>query len=262
MSIKCKATLIIGSFFIFLLFGQIVIHRLVIIPGYEGIEKRQAISGAQSVVDAIINEIEHLDALCHDWAAWDDTYGFIKDKNKKYINRNLIAESFETMKINHFYAFDETGRLVLGRNYDLNLKKFITPSEISDDFFKRKNLLVVRAGNGKVEKKDKITGIFLTDKYPVLIAARPILTSGFKGPARGTLVMGRVFDDAMMKRLYSITTIKFRIYHVRPSVMNDRLRSIIFKLSGDKKDKFYIETGRKMSSDSLLSREEAILCSY
>ena len=61
------------------------------------LEKTQNESNIKSFLPTIDNEIKNLKNTTNDYSTWDDTYEFIKNKNKKYIYENF-REGSETLK--------------------------------------------------------------------------------------------------------------------------------------------------------------------
>ena len=51
----------------------------------------------------------------------------------------------------------------------------------------------------------------MTEKGPLIISARPILTSNDGGPSRGILIMGRFFHDTLLKQLEWQTQVKYAV---------------------------------------------------
>lgn len=57
----------------------------------------------------------------------------------------------------------------------------------------------------------------MTEKGPMLFATKPILTSQKTGPAHGFVVMGRFFDETMIKKLIDQTKVDFTISPIEKS---------------------------------------------
>ena len=49
---------------------------------------------------ALNREIYHLDSFTNDWAAWDDTYRFMQDRDPIYIESNLVDQTFVGNRLN------------------------------------------------------------------------------------------------------------------------------------------------------------------
>ena len=75
---------IAGVFPVYAAIDFAIQHR-VVYPGFEALEKREAQEDVERVAQAIEAELEHLDGLCHDWAAWDDTVRFVQEPSPAFV---------------------------------------------------------------------------------------------------------------------------------------------------------------------------------
>ena len=94
MSLREKIVLILFSVMMLYVCSNYLIQKLVIYPNFVELERVEARKDITRCVEAIHREIFHLDSLCHDWAAWDDTYEFIDNRNEDYMENNLIVDTF------------------------------------------------------------------------------------------------------------------------------------------------------------------------
>ena len=96
-----------------------VVHRWVIYPIFSAMEQAQAKKELTRCVAALQAEIEHLDAFADDWAAWNDTYRFIAERTRAYIDSNLGPRTFMDNRLNLIAFYDSAGNRVWGRTYNL-----------------------------------------------------------------------------------------------------------------------------------------------
>ncbi len=103
MKLRSKVVIILVS--VFLIYGAVYhsIQRFIILPGFQSIENEKALKNSKRVVQAIDREIYHLSRMCRDWAAWDDTYEFIKSSTNEYIVSNLVISAFTGNNLNLIY---------------------------------------------------------------------------------------------------------------------------------------------------------------
>ena len=130
MSLKSKILLIllvVVALYAALDYG---IQRLVVFPSFIALEQHEAKKDLERAFEALRREFYHLDTFNHDWAAWDDTYQFVRDRNTDYISSNLVAQTFIDNKLNLIYVCNEVGKVIWGeiRSVDtwqrMHLKKF------------------------------------------------------------------------------------------------------------------------------------------
>ena len=61
------------------------VQQFVVLPSFTALEQSEARKDLERVVQAIKREVRHLNTLCWDWSAWDDTYAFRATRSKEYI---------------------------------------------------------------------------------------------------------------------------------------------------------------------------------
>jgi len=173
-------------------------------------EKRAALYGMQIVQTLLSDDLDQLDRLAADWAEWDDTYAFIQDRNSNYIRSNLIGDTYQNLLLNLMLFVDNRGQVVYGDAYDLEHGEVLDwPSELSDHL--KQGGLLVREGD------EPRKGILILAEGPMLIVARPILTSEGLGPGRGTFLLGRYLDQAQVERLSRLSNYQVTIKRAETS---------------------------------------------
>lgn len=176
------------------------VQRFLVYPSFVALEREEAGKDFQRSIAAVQDEISHLSTLCHEWAAWTDTYEYVADQNETYRKSNLMEETFATAKLNVVAVRSADGGLVWGRAYDLEAESYVELPSLLEP--------TLRAGHPILEFShvdDEVTGIVMTSQGPLLLASLPIVTSERKGPIRGALIMGRFLDakrvEAISKRI-------------------------------------------------------------
>lgn len=202
MKLRARVPLYVG----FVLLFQIGVLYLVIVNAVldqaKEIEKSAMSENMDRVQDAVHRELATMQTSTADYASWDDTYQFARDKNKKYIDSNFGSSSFQNLKINLVAVFNDKKQLVYSRRYDWENSRDLSPVQEKDVEYMLNNHpdLFTMSKSG-----DEYSDYFDVDGGLMLVAGRPILTSENKGPSMGTLVMMRNFDGGYMKKLSSIT---------------------------------------------------------
>ncbi|MEF3697660.1 sensor histidine kinase [Desulfolutivibrio sp.] len=187
MTLRATTTGIIFVIFttLFALLYAVTHHN--ILSSFQILERKQVAESLGRAENGVQGELRGLDAVCEDWAAWDDTYAFIQQPNTAYISSNITGPALANLHLDMVLYYDEGGRLVLGKSHDGNwnitdaLERDV--AHISPDsplFLRREN-----SPRG---------GVIMLPDGPFLVVARPIRTSEKDGPIGGTLVMGRYLD--------------------------------------------------------------------
>jgi signal transduction histidine kinase len=210
MSLKKKILGILMALMAVAAIMDYAVHRWVIYPNYAALEESQAEKELARCVAALQDEIEHLDAFANDWSAWDDSCRFVANQTQAYIDSNLGRRTFLDNGLNLIAFYDPQGLRVWGRTYDLSTGRSVPIHPFDAPALKPDHILLERAG-----ADSSIRGIFTTDYGPMLIASRPIITSDRRGPARGSLLMGRLLDPALMTQMHDKTQVSHRMWSVR-----------------------------------------------
>ncbi len=211
MKLKTKIILILSG--VFFLFGSAYysIEHFIIFPSFLRLERYEALENLQRSIHAIDREIAHIDSLCHDWAAWDDTYDFVESLSGYYIESNLAFTTFDDNEINMLYILDNNGTVVWGRIYDLETGGQIQLKDFPGDALPRSHPVICRDIASSDLSDVTLKGIIKTEKGPLLVASRPILRSGNAGPIHGNLIMARFLDEEMVAGLANQTRVDFKI---------------------------------------------------
>ncbi|MBU0908317.1 MAG: PAS domain S-box protein [Proteobacteria bacterium] len=208
MGIRKKVLLSIGLVSLTLTAIFYYLFKNVILNNFDTIEERFVHDNISRVKATIEDQAKSLDTITHDWASWDDTYGFIVDRNKEYEETNIVEDTFlSSAKINYLLYFDTEGKLVHGTFYDPEQKALVPVPA---------NLLSQLAGNKQLfhhpTNDSHFTGLIMISDAILLISARPILKSDGEGPNRGTLVMMRILDEARIMTIKEITKMDFSVH--------------------------------------------------
>lgn len=233
MSLKSKLLLILLGIFLSLGALDYGIQRFVIFPSFLTLERDEARKDLQRSVRAIKREIYHLDSLCHDWSAWDETYEFVKSPSNDYIEANLPLTSFTDNSLNFIYICDTRGKVTWGEIYDLETEEPIRLVDFPKDSFPRGSLLISHEAGERPLGDVTVAGIFMTEQGPMLISSRPILNSNNEGPVRGAFIMGRFLSDEMVKMLIEQTQVAFKVFPIQADSLPEAIRDIPNRLTAE-----------------------------
>ncbi|MEA3340371.1 MAG: PAS domain S-box protein [Chloroflexota bacterium] len=221
-----KRTLItIGATFASLVLMLYFISRIILMESFTELEERYVRRDVERAQSALSNELAALDTLLFDWAAWDDTYTFIKDVDEKYIESNLVDETFTGYRLNLILFVNSSGQIVFGKGFDLYSDEEMPVSPSLQEHLTKAALL------RHPDVESSITGIVLLSEGPLLIASRPILTSEEEGPIRGTMLMGRYLTPREVERLAQAFHISLDIYRFDDAWMPSDFRAAYSSLS-------------------------------
>lgn len=177
------------------------------LDSYSQLENYTATQNIKLFQNVLAENISFLNTSTNDWAAWDDTYAFMEDFNENYIQSNLTNDTFEEdgLRLNVMLFINNEGEVVYSKGYNLDDGHEVPlhPRMIED-------LLAPVISDGIANNNS--SGIILLPEGPILVAAKPILTSEVEGPTRGTLMMGRFLDKNELNRIAEITQLSAGMY--------------------------------------------------
>ncbi|WP_027358384.1 CHASE4 domain-containing protein [Desulforegula conservatrix] len=165
----------------------------------------------------------NLSSLCNDWSAWDDTYVFIEDKNQEFIDENLNDKTISNIKTNVIVFLNNKSEVV-----HVNFLNPLTqasapfPDDLLERILKEKKLLK----HNKLDSKSE--SFFLYSEMPVLLISRPIRTSNYTGPIKGTLIFGRIFSNEVLEEFEKNLGLNISVLPGKPE-LKDNLKFVEHK---------------------------------
>ncbi|MDF0552751.1 CHASE4 domain-containing protein [Kamptonema sp. UHCC 0994] len=209
MKLRHKTLLIIGATLAGLTSVLYITSSTILLRSLKKAEEQEARQVVNGVLSVFGQTEDDFNSRFADWSAWDDTYTFIQDANKGYINSNLAPEALGNLKVNLALFINSSGKIVYGTGFDTkNGEKTPIPEMLKPHL--NVNDLLLQHPN----PKSKRSGIILLLSEPILITSQPIVTTQGTGPIRGTLIFGRKLDAVGIKRLSKITRFPLTVYSI------------------------------------------------
>lgn len=239
MSLQLRLSLILAAVISLQVILTMVVQETVVTPSFVALEKAEASKNLNRVMESIQREREHITLLASDWSAWEDAYEFVQNPKPEFIASNLSPESLAGIDVSLIYFYNLQGNLVWGKYYDPAKKDFAPwpdlPPQIDDVF----RPLVTHK-----DPEDAHSVLIMSSTGPLMLTARPIVHTGFKGPIQGTLMIGRLLDGALIRKLAEQNHVTFQTLVAKSDgSFADSYRSIIAKLPSDASDFWREENG-------------------
>lgn len=196
MSLRKKTLLILCLTLAGLIGGAFIVASRILLNKFEAADIREAEERVARARDLVLETISVLDSKTGDWASWDDSYAYMAGRNPGFTRANVTDKSFREIKASVMVFIAPSGRIVFSRAFDL-------ARDTRRPAFEGLEVHVGAASPllDHPDENSRKTGLVLLPDGPLLVAARPILTGEGKGPARGTLVFGRLLSDVEVRRL-------------------------------------------------------------
>jgi signal transduction histidine kinase len=177
--------------------GLTAAQILLVMRSFQKSEEQNTSVMIARAISAFDDRLQRLDILNRDWAAWDDTYNFVKSpsENEDYLKINFTDAEFANAGINFILIIDNSGRLVHGEAFDLTAEQEVPIPESLQEHISDEALI----HHEGVE--DSVTGVILLPEGPLLVSSRPIVTSEGEGPIEGTIIMAQFVDSSVVGAL-------------------------------------------------------------
>lgn len=196
MSLRIKTILLIGLTTAGMIAALLGVSQFILLRSFAEVENSQVVQNVDRVESILADDAETLGSKVGDWAVWDDTYQFVQDGNKDYIESNLPDTTFSELRLNVMLFIQPTGKVVFAKGFDLEKEKAVPVSlELLRQLSGGSELLSA-ASNGTRRK-----GFLIVAGQPMLLVVSPILTSEGEGPSKGALVAGYYVNEAELKRI-------------------------------------------------------------
>lgn len=96
-----RKTLLVVSLAFASLFGSIyAVSSTILLNNQKKAEEQNTRQIVERVLGVFAQTQHDFSSRLADWAAWDDSYTFIEDGNKRYIESGLAPEVLSTVKLN------------------------------------------------------------------------------------------------------------------------------------------------------------------
>lgn len=189
MSIRWKTLLTVAATLAFSTLILFLIVSTFVRSSYRELEIQSAERDLERLRQAIVVKFEKMAWTTADWGSWDDTYRFAADQNDAYIQSNLQPLTAVDMELNFITFFDEDGSIVHDNSVNIVSEESIQiPPGLIEQLYANGSLMDRRAA------LTDVYGFLQVGEDIIMAAVAPILTSDDKGPARGTVMMGRYLD--------------------------------------------------------------------
>lgn len=190
MNLRSKVVVIILTAIIICFAVLSLISNMFILSGFEESERLESIEAINRLERVIYSNIDEMDTMLYDWAAWDDTYNFLSSADEGYIESNLGYDTFASLNIDFVAYIDKEGEMVLYRLYDWEKGEAINASS---------GLIAALALDETLSLHNSldsyVRGLTSFENEIWALASRPIITSFGEGPIAGTMIMARRLDS-------------------------------------------------------------------
>jgi len=176
MKLNTKLLFLLTILILFFVIVLSIVSNTIFMSGYDKLEEEYALFEYNRVYNEFEEYINKLNVIVNDWAAWDDTYYFVEEKNFEYIESNIVKSTFENIGLDYIIFLDNNNELiysgqydngVVSNNIDKNVLKLFKNSKIGAtiNYINNKNLIINKAQVFDSEKERESNGIMIFAYY-------------------------------------------------------------------------------------------------
>ncbi|HMO04986.1 MAG TPA: CHASE4 domain-containing protein [Kiritimatiellia bacterium] len=187
---------------------SLLIQRWIIYPQFQRLQNLFIEDAVQRLRLALDREQRDLEALCGDYAMWDETIAFLEAPDPEFVDRNIPVDGSVRGLFDLLWILDASGRFVYRSVHDPEQGE---QRELTVNTDEREQL-----GDGHpllqpLMSRD-VRGYYRLDGRVFRIAASPVVRSDGSGDPRGVVVMGRELDAAHMEALSGLVSMRVSLH--------------------------------------------------
>ena len=191
ITVKLNALIFIFSFFLFVLLFSYSSYKFIINDSLE-LEKKKNLNNVNTIVNIMNHNLEHITKITNDYSKWDDTYAFMIDGNKDYINENF-REGTNTLEL-----LDASFIIYL------NKKNKVLFSKYQEKVLEKNNKDFEKILTNKFSMLNSTSTIIKYNSLFMYIVKAEVLKSDFTGSVQGWIYSGKVITN---KNINHISTV-------------------------------------------------------
>jgi PAS domain S-box-containing protein len=238
MQLRKKTLLIVGAALICLILVLWATASTILLHDFHNLEVQYVRQDVARALDALDDDLSSLDISARDYAYWDDTYSFVGTRSEEFVKSNFVDATFTYLRLNLLLLLDSSGKTAYSKGFDLKSRTEIPISESLKQHLI--GALASETGTSSIDRApNSKTGVLTLPEGTLLIASKPILDSNGRGPARGTLILGRYLDTTEISLLSELTHLP----------VDFRLPSLDFKVRATSYPRHDTKAGTKSSLD-------------
>jgi two-component system, NtrC family, sensor kinase len=213
IGLKLYTKVVIALWAVFAVYGLIdyTIQRQVILPSFESLEAESARTDMERVTRALDRELTQLMTFSADWGNWIDTYEFMVDHGRDFIDTNMNPSFLNSSGIELVAFLDRKGRYTWRQGYEAGVHEPLHYAFLDDDTLEPQHPFLPSIAQGIRDQ-----GIVLTEHGPMLLTLAPILDGNGNGPHRGAVLMGRLLTAKRIAQLAEQAQVRLTVKVLGP----------------------------------------------
>ena len=201
---------------------------------YIHLEEKYFVSNLKLAEKIILRDVNNLETTCKDYAFWDDSYDFLKFRNKEYLDSNFVDSTFKNNHLDFVVIADIEGKIIYSESYD-NESSSLIPIPLYLSEFLKDNIKILKIEN----EKQALGGIYVLPEIIIMLSSQPILNNDADKPSVGTMVFGRFLNESETQYLSETANMDLVFLNSTQSENEKLLKDAIKEISEGKE--YYID---------------------
>lgn len=220
----------------------------IFLDSFSNLETRLMQTEVERARESIQIELDHLDTLNMDYSGWDDAYSFVQDGNHLFVKTNLADAVFLKQRLNLIVYATSTGKIVFSKYFDYRHNRELPLPDGLLLHLKPDSPLLK-----KITADSAIKGIITIPTGILMITSRPVLTSEYKGPAHGALIMARYLDALELKTIAERTKRSLYVLPLSSQNLSANAKKGVQKIFNSHKDTSFVTQSETISGYCIFS---------
>lgn len=201
MKLRTRLLLSIGLTLVGLVLGISFLSQKLMLQSFARLEEDNELRNLERARQTVEQMASELHVKTSDWAKWDDTYTFMKDRNSAFLKSNLNDSALQFLHLD-FIVFVTPDKKIAA-SHTIRREKEQGPPHASEVL--RTLAPVLSSGEAQ---NDGEYGLILHHGSPMLVSLRPIHNSEGKGASRGWVVFGSFLNGDRLAQIRRITRLQ------------------------------------------------------
>lgn len=205
LSVRAKILFAVIASVIALSAAIFLISTLVLLPSYATIERASVAQDLRRATDAIEEFSDAQMIKLSDWAAWDEAYEYVRERDEAWITETMYATGLANLDINAMVWSNADGAVFRMMAVDIESRTEVPSDPIASYLAAHQDLLVHAPG-------EETQGIAMLPDGPLIVVSLPSLTSEGEGPVYGSISFLRYLDADKVAQLSEITHLAISVF--------------------------------------------------
>ena len=114
-SLRSSTLTFFAMIFLILTASAYILLNTVMIGSINQLEEKNIADNIERAVNAIEQQESSIASITKDWAAWNDTYEFVQDRNQKYLDSNIYEDVFVNLNLDVMAIVGRSGEYIFAQ---------------------------------------------------------------------------------------------------------------------------------------------------